>query len=205
MWSPGKWCSILTACGVKSVVAIEWVEAFAEHVHAGAFSRGEEEIDDFLAHVLHETQMLTRMEENLRYTTPDQLCRTWPRRFPSIEAALPYVRNPRDLANKVYGGRMGNVEPDDGYVFRGSGMLQHTGRANFRAIGKALGVDLEAEPDRLRTDAEVIVRAGVLWWESNVPDAIVNDIEEETLVVNGGKNGLAERERLADVVWKVLS
>lgn len=205
MRSPDEWLPILTACGVKSATATLWADAFAEHVTVDAFSRGEDEIDDFLAHVLHETQMLEKMEEDLVYKTPEQLCRVWPRRFRTIAEAQPFVRNPRTLANKVYGGRLGNVQPNDGFDFRGSGMLQHTGRANFRAIGQALGVDLEADPDRLRCDPTVIVPAAILWWEGNVPDAIINDIRAETHVVNGGEIGLDKRERLAGVVGRALA
>lgn len=92
--------------------------------------------------------------ENLNYTTAERIRRVWPSRFETTAAAAPYVRNPQGLANKVYGGRLGNVHPNDGWLFRGMGLIQATGRDNARRATKRLRElgyltsvqDLEAAP-----------------------------------------------------------
>src|SRR6266545_770391 len=67
----------------------------------------------FLAQVCHETGGLTILVENLNYRA-ERLVAVWPLRFPTVASAVPYSGNPPALANRVYGGRMGNVNPGDG-------------------------------------------------------------------------------------------
>lgn len=80
--------------------------------------------------------------ENLSYTAA-RIRQVWPTRFASVAAAEPFARNPRALANKVYNGRMGNrLNSDDGWTYRGRGLPQITGRANYEKADqrlKALG------------------------------------------------------------------
>lgn len=79
----------------------------------------------------HETgDRFAPVEENLNYSAK-RLTEVWPSRFPSIASATPYANNPQKLANKVYGGRLGNTGPDDGWRYRGRGLVQITGRDNY--------------------------------------------------------------------------
>lgn len=92
--------------------------------------------------------------ENLNYTSAARIRQVWPSRFPTEVSAGPYVRNPQGLANKVYGGRLGNTLANDGWDFRGMGLVQATGRDNARRATKRLRElgyltskqDLEATP-----------------------------------------------------------
>lgn len=107
-----------------------------------------------LAYVLATTRhevgpSMQPIRENLNYTSAASVRGTWPSRFKSDAAAKPYVRNPQALANKVYGGRMGNTGPDDGWNYRGRGFPQTTGKDNYARSGKIVGVDLVKEPDRI--------------------------------------------------------
>jgi putative chitinase len=107
-----------------------------------------------LATTHHETggAMVPRVE-NLNYTTASRICQVWPNRFPTIASAEPYVRNPEGLANKVYGGRLGNKLPTDGWDFRGMGDVQATGRDNARrATGRLQDLGyLKSEQDLEKT------------------------------------------------------
>lgn len=203
--TPAKWAEILRACGVRVTTATRWGAVFADVVRDGTFSIGDAELDDFLGQVLHESQMLERLEENLTYTTPERLCAVWPARFRTGAQASPYVRNPRGLANKVYGGRLGNSGADDGWLYRGSGLIQCTGRDNFAMVGDAIGVDLVKDPDRLRNDPAVALRASIAWWESRIPDSAMGDVRRITKLVNGGTHGLDDRGRLAALAAKAIN
>jgi putative chitinase len=70
-----------------------------------------------LAHIGHETMGFTKFVENMNYTAP-RICQVWPSRFPNVNAAMPYARNPEKLANKVYANRMGNGPPESGDGWR---------------------------------------------------------------------------------------
>jgi putative chitinase len=90
-----------------------------------------------LAEGYHETGgKMQPIEENLNYSAK-RLTQVWPGRFPTIASAKPYANNPRRLANKVYGGRLGNTDPDDGWLYRGRGLSQITGKENYSKFGIA--------------------------------------------------------------------
>ncbi|KSV79535.1 lytic enzyme [Sinorhizobium sp. GW3] len=90
-----------------------------------------------LAEAHHETGgAMQPVSENLNYSAK-RLTEVWPSRFPTLAAAAPYANNPQRLANKVYGGRLGNVDPGDGWLFRGRGLAQITGRENYARFGIA--------------------------------------------------------------------
>lgn len=90
-----------------------------------------------LAEVHHETGGgMQPVEEKLSYSAK-RLMQVWPARFPTLASAESYAGNPRKLANRVYGGRLGNVGADDGWRFRGRGFAQITGRTNYEKFGLA--------------------------------------------------------------------
>lgn len=199
-----EWAGILAACGVKRATADRWAPVFSRVIRDGSFSSGLAELGDFLGQVLHESGMLERVEEGLTYTTASRICAVWPRRFPTQADAAPFVRNPERLANHVYGGRMGNTQPGDGYRFRGRGLLQVTGRDNYTAVGRALGLDLAGNPDLL-AQPEHALRASVAWWEGNLPDSIMGDIVKVTRRVNGGTVGIEHRAAVTLAAGKALA
>lgn len=199
-----EWANILVACGVKPITAAKWAQAFSEELRGAALSAGEAELDDFLGQVLHESQMLEKVEESLFYSTPGRLMAVWPSRFPTRESELPFLRSPEALANKVYGGRMGNAQPGDGWRFRGRGLIMITGRDNYAMTGQALGVDLLEGPDMLRQPATAL-RASVRWWERNLPDALMGNLPAVTKRVNGGTVGIDHRRQVTEAAQRALA
>lgn len=197
------WLTILTACGVRPATADRWAPVFTAEIGPNTFSAGDDEIDDFLGQVLHESGMLERVEEGLTYTTAERICAVWPRRFPTVADAQPFVRNPVGLANRVYGGRMGNTDSGDGWKYRGRGLMQVTGRINYAQVGKALGIDLLANPDLLAQPVYAL-RASIAWWEGNVPDSAMGDIVKVTRRVNGGTVGLDHRQKVTQAANAAL-
>jgi len=154
---------------------------------------------DFLAQTGHESANYTRRVENLNYSAKRMMA-VWPYRFADARVARQYEGQPQALANKVYGGRMGNTEPGDGWHFRGRGFLQVTGRDNYREVTRLLreaGVlcpDFERDPDALAEPRWAAMSAAALWhsWSLNeLADA--GDFTKQTIRINGGKNGLDDR------------
>ncbi len=103
-----------------------------------------------LATAYHETGgKMQPVNENLNYTSAARIREVWPKRFTSQAAAIPYVRNPQGLANRVYADRMGNgpESSGDGWRFRGRALPQLTGRENYAKASRLVGVDLVANPE----------------------------------------------------------
>lgn len=145
----------------------------------------------FLANCAHETGGLRRLTENLNYSARGLLS-TWPSRF-TQETALQYERKPELIANLVYGHRMGNTEPGDGWRFRGRGMFMTTGRQGYLLASKTLGVDLIAEPD-LMTCPPYAAKSAAYYWNLNR----LNDLADKgkiraiRVAISGGLNGFDE-------------
>ncbi len=109
-----------------------------------------------------------------------------------------FIYNEELASGAAYNGRadLGNTEPGDGPRFKGRGLIQLTGRANYTAYGKSIGRDLLANPTVVATDPFLAVDAACWFWQThniNVP-ADRDDVEAVTRKVNGGTNGLADRE-----------
>ena len=148
----------------------------------------------FLANLAHESSNLSHLEESLSYSAR-RLCEVWPRRFPTLDSAIPYERNPEALANRVYANRMENGDEDsgDGWLFRGRGPIQATGRQNYRRYQEATGSPVLTNPDILLTPEGGADFAGWFWASvgANAP-ADEGDIARCRYLVNGGNLGLAE-------------
>ncbi len=147
----------------------------------------------FLAQIALESTGFTRLSENLNYSA-ERLVQVFPRRFSSAAFASAYARNPERIANRVYGGRMGNGNEasGDGWKYRGRGLKQLTGKWNYEQCGKALGLNLVSNPDLLLQPEYAALSAGWFWDERKI-NTVANDIEKATQLINGGLNGLADR------------
>ena len=195
------WANTLAALGVRPPTADDWADTFTRVMDERPFSN-DHDLPNFLGQVLHESAMLERIEENLNYSA-ERLTQVWPRRFPTLASARPFARNPRALANKVYGGRLGNTAPDDGWAYRGRGLIQITGRDNYRQMQHITGLPLLDEPDLL-LEQEPALRASIAWWEESVPDELLGDVMRVTRVVNGGTIGLEHRQQLTQRAYRAL-
>lgn len=197
-----EWYRILVTCQVKPTTAAIWSEIFAACVATDTFSAGDDDLRNFLAQTLHETMLLEKLEENLNYSA-ERLMKVWPGRFPTLASARPYARNPEALANKVYGGRMGNVDPGDGWLYRGRGIPHVTGKTNYALVEKVSGLPVLKNPGLLSQPLPAL-QAGIAWWERSIPDAILGDPERVSEAVNGGRNGMDDRIALTDVATQAL-
>jgi len=142
------------------------------------------------------------LAENLFYSTAGRIVAVWPRRFMSEAEAQTYVASPRRLANRVYSFKLGNGDEDsgDGWQFRGSGLLQLTGRENIGRFALASGRSLSAEQaaDWLRTPEGAV--AGAVWyWNTRSLNDLADtwSIDAITLKINGTAMMHAEQRRAA--------
>jgi putative chitinase len=152
----------------------------------------------FLAQIAHESSQLNRLVENLNYSA-SRLMAVWPSRFPTLAVAQQYAGNPQKLGSFVYAKRLGNGDAasGDGFRFRGRGLIQTTGRANYHAAALALGLPLEDQPDLLATPGPAALSAGQ-FWQSRGLNQLADRNDDANFVtitvrINGGKNGLPDR------------
>jgi putative chitinase len=161
----------------------------------------------FLAQMGHESAGLTRTEEDLNYR-PERLLQIWPRRFASLADAAPYARNPQKLAEFVYGGRrdLGNKIAGDGWLFRGRGYIQLTGRITYTEVGAIAGLELENQPDLVASPDHALHVACAFWeWKGLNKVCDTGDFEAVTRRVSGGLHGLQDRRAWLDKVRRVLA
>jgi putative chitinase len=165
----------------------------------------------FLAQIGHESGQLRNLVENLNYSA-DALVRVWPTRF-TARTASGYARQPEKIANKVYGGRMGNgpEASGDGWRYRGRGLLQVTGRNNYREAGVGLGLPLEQEPELLE-QLEQAAQSAAWWWAKRGLNEMADAarIRDIASVINSGQpgrlpHGAAERQALYELALRVLA
>ena len=154
---------------------------------------GAEQRAAFLAQVSVESGDLRHTEENLHYSAA-RLHQVWPRRFHSAAAAQPYAQNPEALGNHIYANRLGNGDEasGDGYRFRGRGLMQVTGRDNYRAAG------FENQPEALAAPGNAADSAARFWETNGLNPRTRNVLTRGpfngvTRTVNGGDNGSQER------------
>lgn len=150
----------------------------------------------FLAQLAHESTETTRLTEGLFYSRAEHLCAVWPKRFPTLASATPYVKNPQALANNVYANRGGNGDElsGDGWHYRGRGLFQLTFKDNYRLVGDALNLPLLADPDRVTTPEVAALTAANFWQRLGLNaladhqpgDGNVKDFEKISIRINGG-------------------
>lgn len=177
----------------------------------------------FLAQVGHESAGLSRLVENLNYAEKSLLT-IFGRHRISIAQARQFGRNelhpadPEAIANCIYGGdwgreNLGNTNEDDGWLYRGRGAIQTTGRTNYRAARDKLRIihgtrcpDFEAEPHKL-VDPEWAAWSAAMFCGTRpkfLAAADAQDVAAATRVVNGGSEGVDDRRARYAAACKVL-
>ncbi|MEY4429154.1 MAG: hypothetical protein RLZZ182_1843 [Pseudomonadota bacterium] len=168
----------------------------AELMRTGITSAKEQAM--FIAQVHHESGGFKRLEESFRYTSSERLmaisAAARKAGVAAVDAAL--KAGPVAVAEIMYGGRMGNVAKGDAHRYRGRGFIQLTGRDNYAAAGRALGLDLIANPDAAATP-EVAAKVAVWFWKLRVGAVGASgDTVAVTKKINGGTIGLIDRQEL---------
>lgn len=161
----------------------------------------------FLANVLVESQGFNDkdLRENFNYK-PENLYKTFKKYIASEDDARKLLaKGPEAVANRVYGGRLGNKKPDDGWRFRGGGLIQTTGRYNYSLVGKAIKEDLINFPNRI-AEPNIATKTALYYWQSKNCGYYANrmQVKDCRKLINGGTNGLAEVQEYFLKAWTYL-
>lgn len=160
----------------------------------------------FIAQIGHESAGLTATKENLNYSK-DGLLKIFPKYFtPAL--AVQYARKPEAIANRVYANRMGNGDEKsgDGWKYRGRGLIQLTGKNNYQAFKKFMGIYTDADLIQYMDSPLGAVMSGGWFFSINnlIPLADKGDMLTLTKRINGGLNGLAHRMTLYNAATRVV-
>lgn len=168
---------------------------------------GPKRMSHFLGQVKTESNFTT-FTENLNYSA-EGLFKTFKKYFPTMMEAAEYAKQPERIANKVYGGRMGNTAEGDGWKYRGRGAIQLTGKDNYKAFGDSLGVDLLTNPDLVATtypmaSAAWFFKKNNLWviCDKGVTDEVITEVTKR---VNGGTHGIDKRKQFTKEFYNLLT
>jgi putative chitinase len=179
-------------------------KAIAEH-----YELSNERAAHLMGQASHESGHWRHTRENLNYSA-ESMMRVWPSRFPDLASCEGYSRSPSALANKVYGGRMGNNTETDGETFIGRGFLQLTGKNNYRAFSSDMGLpDIMTDPDLVSTDYAFDT---ALWFfqKNKLFDIADDGVNDEVILkisrrVNGGTHGIVDRTGETNKIYEWLT
>lgn len=195
---------------IISADAGDWYDALCELLPKYGITT-ERRVAHFLSQCAHESAGFKRLEENLNYSAK-ALRAVFGRYFgePPKRDAEEYHRQPEMIANYVYMDefrkyKMGNVNEGDGWLFRGRGLKQLTGRDNYTKFGASVDMTAEEAAEYVATPAGAIESACWFWDANNLNDiADGDDVKRMTKKINGGTIGLEDRQKRYVHAMKVL-
>ena len=159
----------------------------------------------FLAQTTHESNDYKRLEESFNYS-PERLFEVFKKRVGTLENAKKLcLQGAKEIADFVYGGRLGNAQ-DEGYKYRGRGIIQLTGKNNYEYYGKKINIDLVNNPD-LAKESNAAIEIALLFWKEKGCGmfAKMGDVKTVTKLINGGYNGLADRQKRFNKILTILN
>ena len=188
----------------------DWYEALCEMLPKYGITT-KRRVAHFLSQCAHESANFKRLEENLNYSAK-ALRAVFGRYFGAHPKrnADEYHRNPPKIANYVYMDefrkyKMGNVNSGDGWLFRGRGLKQLTGRDNYTKFGASVGMSAEEAANYVATKKGAIESACWFWDANNLNEiADTDDVKRMTKKINGGSIGLEDRQKRYTHAMEVL-
>lgn len=185
----------------------QWVDELNRVASVYEIDANLQRLTMWLAQIAHESGKFTQLEENLNYSA-ERLLVVFPKYF-NEEQSVQYARKPKLIASRVYANRYGNGDEasGEGFLYRGRGLIQITFKSNYRNFGRAIGREDEivSYPDMLAAIPEACESAGWFFKAHGCNElADAGDFRGVTRKINGGLNGLADRQALWDQAKQVF-
>ncbi|MBT0718129.1 glycoside hydrolase family 19 protein [Rosenbergiella epipactidis] len=195
------------AANISAGLATRWFQPITDAMAEFGITAGNDKAM-FIAQVGHESGGFTALKESFNYT-PAALLTTFGSRITNQQAyalgrSTGKPANQEAIANLVYYNRMGNKSRDDGWKYRGRGLIQITGLENYAKCGAGIKADLLSEPQLLESDINA-ARSAAWFFTSKSCTLYSGDIERVTLIINGGRNGLDDRKSRFNIAKSVLA
>ena len=200
-----------------------WVRQFTIELPAFGITDNNARLAAWLAQCGYESQSFNTIRESGSYGrvsknaagatvydlyTEKRLMAIWPHKFPTPESTQAYIQKPEGLMNYVYANILGNGDTNtrDGTIYRGGGLIQITGRSNYREVGNALGLNLESMPKMIEQPAIAVRTSGYFWKIHDLNTAAdAGDFAHITKKINGALTGEAEREAYWEAAKALLA
>ncbi|MET0091731.1 MAG: glycoside hydrolase family 19 protein [Candidatus Thiodiazotropha sp.] len=189
---------MLMEMGVSQADAQQYIDDLERILPKYGIADSKIRLAHFFSQVLHESGFLRYDMENLNYSAK-ALRAVFGKYFKTNNAADAYARQPEKIANKVYSNRMGNggETSGDSWKYRGRGLIQLTGKNNYKAFAKWIeDPRIVDDPDLVAS--EYAVQSAVFYWDRNNLNKVADkdDVTKMTKRITGGSNGLAHRTEL---------
>ncbi|HDG1688481.1 TPA: glycoside hydrolase family 19 protein [Kluyvera cryocrescens] len=184
------------AAGISAGLAARWFPHNDAAMKEFRITKPEDQAM-FIAQAGHESAGFTRVLESFNYSVA-ALKATFGKRLSAYQCEMlgrvdgQQMAHQPQIANLVYGGRMGNKESGDGWAFRGRGLIQITGRENYTKCGIALKLDLVENPSQLEDDINA-ARSAAWFYATSGCLNYTGDLVRVTQIINGGQNGITDR------------
>ncbi|EOF5704562.1 glycoside hydrolase family 19 protein [Salmonella enterica] len=162
----------------------------------------------FISQTGHESAGFTVLRESFNYSV-EALKKTFGTRLTPYQCGMlgridgRQVAHQPQIANLVYGGRMGNKDAGDGWKYRGRGLIQITGLENYTRCGAALKLDLVANPGQLELERHA-ARSAAWFFVTKGCLKYSGDMVRVTQIINGGQNGIGDRRERFEKAKSVL-
>ncbi|EAA7635242.1 TPA: glycoside hydrolase family 19 protein [Salmonella enterica subsp. arizonae serovar 13,22:z4,z23:-] len=162
----------------------------------------------FIAQAGHESAGFTRLVESFNYSV-EALKKTFGKRLTPYQCEMlgridgRQVAHQPQIANLVYGDRMGNKDVGDGWKYRGRGLIQITGLNNYSDCGNGLKTELVTYPDLLAQDTYA-ARSAAWFFATKGCLKYSGDMVRVTQIINGGQNGIGDRRERFEKAKSVL-
>ncbi|MBS0855433.1 MULTISPECIES: glycoside hydrolase family 19 protein [Tatumella] len=198
---------LMQAAGISETLAMVWLGPLTRAMSEFSIEQPEDQAM-FIAQTGHESAGFSVLTENFNYTC-HALAELFPQYITGQQAVLlgrsaEQPAQQQQIAELIYGNRLGNQSATEGWVYRGRGLIQITGRGNYSDCAGGLNLPLLSYPEML-VQPEPAARSAAWFYKTHGCLAYPGNIRKVTQIINGGSTGLADRQARFTMALQVFS